>query len=124
MQIVVEVLFQPLFLSFYKYVKCIELEFPKEEMNMAVARSTLIGVFSDIASAENAIEALHSAGFSGDQIRYSGHAGTGGSFWENVKSLFTGTAGNTSENVVNDLMGLGLPQEEASYYAIQHQNGH
>jgi len=90
---------------------------------MAIARSILIGVFSDTASAENAVETLHNAGFGGDQVRYSGHATAGTSFWDSIRSLFAGTTGNSAENVVNDLMKLGLSQEEASYYAIQHQNG-
>ncbi len=92
---------------------------------MAIARSTMIGVFDSEASAENAIDALHNAGFSDDQLRYSGHVQARGGFLEGIKSLFTGGAtGSHSERVVNDLMDLGLPQEEASYYAVQHQNGH
>src|ERR1051326_342051 len=90
---------------------------------MANVRQTIVGVFTDTAPAENAIEALHSAGFSNDQIRYSGHAGMGGGFWENMKSLFTG-ADETSGDVVNDLRSIGLTQDEASYYAQQHKAGH
>jgi len=44
--------------------------------------------------------------------------------WEGIKNLFTGMTGSSSEHVVKDLMDLGLPQEEASYYAVQHQHGH
>lgn len=92
---------------------------------MATARSTIIGVFDSEAAAENAIDALHNVGFNDNQLRYSVHARASGGFLEGIKNLFTGSAtGNSAESVVNDLMDLGLPQEEASYYAVQHQNGH
>lgn len=89
---------------------------------MATAR-TIVGVFTNTTSAENALETLHNAGFSNDQLTYSGHGRMGGGFWENVKSMFAGTE-TTSDSVVNDLMNQGLTQDEATYYAREHEAGH
>lgn len=89
---------------------------------MTAAPSTLVGVFNDSAAAQRAVEALHNTGFSNNQLRYSGPAQTGG-FWESIKSMFTDT-GTTSSNMANDLMTLGLSQDEAAYCAREYEKGH
>lgn len=90
---------------------------------MSMSRSPLIGVFDNRTMAERAIEALNDAGFTNDQISYSGAAGSGGGFWQNIKSLFTGND-TGAEDVVNDLVNMGLPEDQARYYADQHRAGH
>lgn len=60
-------------------------------------RSSIVaGVFSDDAQAQQAMADLQNAGFTSDQIRYSVHKGGNG--------------------ILDSLAGLGLPQNEASFY--------
>ena len=85
------------------------------------ATSTIVGVFRDRATAEQAMEELQNTGFDRDQIRYAG-PGTVGSFLDDIKSLFTGP--NASGSVLaNDLSNMGLSDEEARYYANEYNNG-
>ncbi len=90
-------------------------------MSTTPSTSTIVGVFRDRAIAEQAMESLQHAGFDRDQIRYAG-PGTIGSFFDDIKSLFTGpnTPGNA---LVNDLSNMGLSDEEAQYYANEYNNG-
>lgn len=80
--------------------------------------SPVIGVFTDRSMAEQAVEALHNAGFEQEQIRYL-VSGNYGSFFEGLKSFFTGT----EDNLVNDLASMGLSNEEARHYADEYHNG-
>ncbi|GCE21342.1 hypothetical protein [Dictyobacter kobayashii] len=80
---------------------------------MSVAPSpTVVGVFRDRSAVEQAIEALYRAGFAQDQIRYS-VPGSSGSFFDDLKSLFTGTSAEAG-NLINDLTSMGLSNEEAA----------
>ncbi len=74
-------------------------------------RSTVVGVFTDQAMAEQAVQALEDTGFGHDQIWYSSPGGAS-SFFEDIKSLFTGT-GTVSDNLVKELTDMGLSDEEA-----------
>lgn len=88
-----------------------------------MARSyPLIGVFADRDTAEQAIQGLYRVGVDKDQISYSGHASSGG-FMEGLKHLFSGTD-DSDNTVVQDLVNLGVPEEQAQYYARQHREGH
>jgi hypothetical protein len=78
--------------------------------------STVVGVFTDRSMAEQAMQALHDAGISDEQIRYAS-AGSSGGFLEDIKSLFTGTSSN------GDFSGLGLSDEEARYYSNEYNKG-
>ncbi len=90
---------------------------------MAMNTRVLISAFSDRTMAENAIEALNNAGFNNDQISYSGRASGGSGFMAGLKSLFTGED-ESKTNVMNDLTNLGVPQDQAGYYADEHAAGH
>jgi len=90
---------------------------------MAIRRTAIVGAFSDTTLAERAVDALKDAGFSNDEIRYSG-ATTGGSFFDNLKSWFTGEEAATKGDVVQDLKNIGLPENEANYYAREYTAGH
>src|SRR5947209_19197219 len=70
--------------------------FQKEIFMSTINRSIVTGVFSDDAQAQQAMADLQNAGFSSDQIRYSVHKGGSG--------------------ILDSLAGLGLPQNEASFY--------
>ena len=90
---------------------------------MAMMRKATVGVFNDTTTAERAIEALKDAGFSNDEIRYSG-AATGGGFFDTLKSWFGGEESGNKGDVVRDLTSIGLPQNEADYYAKEYAAGH
>ncbi len=85
-------------------------------------RSTVVGVFGSRAPAEQAVQALEDTGFGHDQIWYSSPGGAS-SFFEDIKSLFTGTD-TVSDNHVNASTDMGLSDEEARYYANEYRNGH
>ncbi len=85
-------------------------------------RSTVVGVFGSRAPAEQAVQALEDTGFGHDQIWYSSPGGAS-SFFEDIKSLFTGTD-TVSDNLVNALTDMGLSDEEARYYANEYRSGH
>lgn len=90
------------------------------------ARSTVIGVFTDRAAADQAINDLKNIGFNSSQIRYFGPGATGGSsgnFFDDLKSLFTGQPA-PGGSVTNDLTDMGMSNDEAQYYANEYKNGH
>lgn len=78
--------------------------------------STVVGVFTDRSMAEQAMQALHDAGISNEQIHYSATDSSGG-FLDNLKSLFTGSTSG------GDFSGLGLSDEEARYYSNEYNKG-
>ncbi len=82
--------------------------------------SAIVGVFSDRANAEQALDALYNMGITHEQVRYSSSENSGG-FLDDLKSLFTGQSATGS--VASDLSDLGLSNEEADYYANEHRNG-
>lgn len=84
-------------------------------------RSTIVGVFTDRAMAEQAVQALEDAGFDHERIWYSSPGGAS-SFFEDIKSLFTGTD-TVSGNLVNALTSMGISDEEARYYANEYRGG-
>src|SRR5579859_6396085 len=67
------------------------------------ARSMAVGVFTDEAQAQQAIDDLQHAGFSNDQMRYSARKGGTG--------------------ITDSLQNLGLPQEEATFYNSEFEAG-
>jgi hypothetical protein len=83
--------------------------------------SPIVGIFKDRTMAEQAIDALHSAGFPSELIRYSA-PGASGSILADLKSLFTGQ-NVTSDTVANDLSTMGLSDEEAQYYSAAYSDG-
>jgi len=83
--------------------------------------STIVGVFRDRSAAEQAVDALYNAGFGNEQIQYSVPS-TSGSFFEGLKSFFTGTS-DSEGNLANDLTNMGLSDEEAQYYSNEYNNG-
>lgn len=85
-------------------------------------RATIVGVFTDDAQAQRAIEALRQAGFSDDQITYSGHGASSGGFLAGLKSFFTGDDYSTG-GAYNDLIDMGMPEEDARAYAREYDAG-
>jgi uncharacterized protein (TIGR02271 family) len=84
-------------------------------------QSIVVGLFDDHAQAEQAVNALHDAGFRDDQITFSGHGASSGGILADLKSLFSGQG--TSESVYNDLLDMGMPEEDARYYQQEYEAG-
>lgn len=85
-------------------------------------QSTVVGVFDERAMAERAVDQLQQAGFSDDQISFSAHSTSTGGIFSGLKNLFTGQ-GSDTDNVVDDLTGMGMPEEDAQYYHQQYESG-
>lgn len=83
--------------------------------------SRVVGMFTEPASADNAVEALHEAGFEDEHISYSTPGASGG-FFEDLKSLFTGTNPG-ADNLIHNLTDIGLSSEQAQYYTDEYNNG-
>src|SRR2546425_1141253 len=79
-------------------------------------QSTVLGVFADRDRANQAIDDLRHAGFSYNEIRLVERGA--GNFLDNLKSLFTGRE-TVSTNAPDDLMKLGVPEQDAHYYQSQ-----
>src|SRR6266568_5107034 len=78
--------------------------------------ATVNGIFEERAQAEQAVTELRNAGFRNDQIEFAGHgAATDGGLLASLKSLFTGED-TTTDHVYEDLVGIGMPTEDARYY--------
>jgi len=83
--------------------------------------STVVGVFRDRTQADQAMDALNSAGFDRSQIHFAG-PGAKGNFFEDIKSLFVGQSTSGSD-ITNNLTNMGLSNEEAQYYSNEYNNG-
>jgi len=91
---------------------------------VATMHKATVGVFDDTTMAERAIEALRNAGFSDDDIRYSGTT-NGGGFFNTLKSWFSAEASSgTMGDVKRDLTSIGLSEDEADYYTREYEAGH
>jgi len=86
-------------------------------------RPIVVGIFRDRALAEQAIDELRHAGFRDDQIRLTGQGATAGGLLETLKSKFSGQ-GTTDGHLYDDLVSLGVPEEEAHYYQRESEVGH
>ncbi|GAC1364295.1 MAG: hypothetical protein PVS3B1_24570 [Ktedonobacteraceae bacterium] len=81
--------------------------------------------FAHTDHAEQAVEALHDAGFTTDQVRYSKQF-TGRDFLTNIKDLlvFPDERQDESESdVLTMLQNMGLSAEEIQYYTDAYANG-
>ncbi len=87
---------------------------------MTTTQQIVVGVFDDRAQAERAVDELQQAGFSNDQIRYSGHGASSGGILETLKSLFTR---HETGRVYDDLVGMGMQQDDATYYQREFEAG-
>jgi len=87
---------------------------------MTTRQQTVVAVFDDRAQAEQAVNELENAGFSNDQIRFAGHGASTGGILGSLKSLFTG---QDTGSVYNDLVSMGMPQDDASYFQQEYEAG-
>lgn len=87
-------------------------------------RSVIVGLFEDHTKAEQAVQDLQRVGFHHDQIAFAGHqASTGGRLLASLKSLFTGED-STSDHVYDELVGIGIPSDDARSYQREYEAGH
>ena len=87
-----------------------------------MAGRTILGVFDEPAMADQAIDALQTAGFSSNQIHGAGQHSSGG-FMAGIKNFFSGDDA-VSGTQSSDMKGMEVSDEEASYYEQQSQAGH
>lgn len=97
-------------------------------------RSTVVGVFTERAQLDLAVEELQGAGFTNDQFKFlqpgdtqgglSGVSGanTQGGVIGTIKRAFSGQGG-TEGSIVDDLTSMGVPEEEAHYYQSEFEIG-
>jgi hypothetical protein len=92
---------------------------------MATTERMIIGAFEGPQRTEQVINELLHAGFSNDQIRFSGHQTATGSVLASLTSLFLwrGTAADTPIDDVVGLVGMGVPEEDARYYHREFEAG-
>jgi hypothetical protein len=93
------------------------------------AQRSVVCVFDERAGAENAIEDLQNAGFSPDQIYYSGtdedqskkHVTD---FWKGITRLFTHEKAAPHDALANQLRDLGCSDDEITHYDNESHLGH
>src|SRR5260370_19736431 len=78
-------------------------------------RATVVGVFTDAAQAEQAIDELGRVGFSDDEVSVSKGGAESGGFIDRVKGLFTGQATATL-TTADDFMRIGVASQDAAFY--------
>ncbi len=87
--------------------------------------SLAFATFAQTDQAEQAVEALHDAGFTSDQIRYSKQF-TNENFLGSIKDLliFPDERQDESEDdILTMLQNMGISQEEIQYYTDAYANG-
>jgi uncharacterized protein (TIGR02271 family) len=82
----------------------------------------VVGVFRDHALAAQAIDELHSAGFRDDKIRV-GRAATASGLLDGLECRLTGHEAD-SRTLPDELVGKGIPQDQADYYQQEFEAGH
>lgn len=90
---------------------------------MTTRNSIVVGVFRDTPIAELTIEALKDAGFTNDEICYSGVV-PGGDFFDALQRFAVGEKPVAEGEVEKNLEHIGLSENEADYYAREYAAGH
>ena len=88
---------------------------------MTTTQRMVVAVFDDNTQAELAANELQNSGFSPDQLRFAGYGASTGGIGEKIKSLFTGQKTGAA---YDDLVSMGVPADDASYYQQQYEAGH
>ncbi len=78
-------------------------------------RSTVVGVFTAPAEAEQAIDELRRLGFSDDEISVAKGGAPAGGFLAGLKRLFPGQE-TTTITTADDFIRMGVPGQDAGYY--------
>lgn len=85
---------------------------------------TVIGLFDERGLADKAVEDLRNAGFSADQIFYSGPGENPSTdFWHGIRGLFTADKATSHKDLARQLRDLGFSDDEISNYQNQYDIG-
>lgn len=88
---------------------------------MTTRQQMVVAIFDERPQAEQAVNALQNAGISPDEIRFAGQGTSSGGILDKIKSVFTGQETGT---ISNDLVNMGVPQDDASYYQREYEVRH
>src|SRR5437764_1882821 len=88
---------------------------------MTTRQQMVVAVFDERAQAEQEVNALQNAGINAEQLRFAGQGTSSGGILDKIKSVFTGQETGT---IYNDLVDMGVPQDDASYYQREFEVGH
>src|SRR2546430_11243383 len=88
---------------------------------MTTTQQVVVAVFTERSMAEQAINDLLNAGFRSDQIRFGRQGASTGGILDTLKSIFTGQG--TSGDLHDDLLDMGVPEEDAHYYENEYRAG-
>src|SRR5947209_19427757 len=88
---------------------------------MTTRQQMVVAVFDERAQAEQAVNALQNAGINPEQIRFAGQGTSSWGILDKFKSVFTEQETGT---IYNDLVDMGVPQDDASYYQREYEVGH
>ena len=93
------------------------------------AQRTVVSVFDERGLAEKAIEDLQNAGFSADQIYYSGpEENQGGyfdtAFWQGITRIFSHGKTTSHDDLSKQLKDLGFSDDEIDHYENEYHLGH
>src|SRR5438270_376819 len=88
---------------------------------MTTRQQMVVAVFDERAQAEQAVNALQNAGINPEQIRFAGQGTSSGGILDKIKNVFSGQETGT---IYNDLVDMGVPQDDASYYQRAYEVGH
>ncbi len=90
---------------------------------MTITHPPVVGIFNNSSMAEHAIEELKDAGFSDEEIQYSGQPAKK-NVLKNIKSKLKGGEPQSREEIVESLMDMGVPEEAAHRCASEFAAGH
>lgn len=88
---------------------------------MTMGTSPIVAVFTEQADAGNAVNDLQTAGFDSDQISFLAPGTVRGSFFTSIKNFFK--EGTAHGDVDDELMKMGVPEQEAQYCQNQYDAG-
>ena len=89
------------------------------------ANQTVVGVFDERGLVDRVVGDLENAGFSADQIHYSGPGqNPDNNFWRGIRKLFSRDKTTSRDPVANELKSLGLSDDEIRHYENEYDIGH
>lgn len=83
----------------------------------------VVGIFRDHTQVEQAINELHQIGFDHRHVRFAKHGISIRGMLKKIESLYGGQSISTCE-IYEDLVGMGMPVEDARYYQSEFEAGH
>jgi hypothetical protein len=91
---------------------------------MLSIQQLVVGIFRNRARTEQAINELRQVGFDNRHIRFAVHGISTGWMLEKIKRLFREQDISGNGRIYNDLVEMGMPQEDARYYQREFEAGY